>query len=232
MARPNKYAGTDTPAGRLIAAREAAGFTRARDAAKAHGWSPSTYAQHECAASKYDRVADDYAAAFNVDPAWLLHGTRGKPPATVTRAASTPSEVVIVSKNPAGVVTIPELPTTVGAQAAAPLPFSADHLAAAGFDLTNVRYHVIEPDLATSDFHAGDTILVNTADRDATHPGPFIVRSATGRIAILHLQFMIGTEPPRVHVSVKGANPHTYDVPMQDLPILGRIVWFGRPLVR
>ena len=69
------------PSDRLRKAREAAGFERAVDAARAYGWGESTYISHENGTRglKPD-VADRYAKAFKVRAEDILYGNRKKAP--------------------------------------------------------------------------------------------------------------------------------------------------------
>lgn len=64
-----------TPNERLRAARIAAGFNTARDAAKANGWVEPTYRGHESGPRQVSRTAAiAYAKAFKVSLSWLLTG--------------------------------------------------------------------------------------------------------------------------------------------------------------
>ena len=69
------YSGSTEMANRLFAARRAAGFKSARQAAQKFGWSEATYRAHETA-TRYlnDGTARHYAKAFGVAAAWLLKG--------------------------------------------------------------------------------------------------------------------------------------------------------------
>lgn len=64
---------------RLRAARIAAGFSTAADAARAHGWNPTAYRHHENGTAGFQRQVEDYARAYKVLPAWLLFGTGAGP---------------------------------------------------------------------------------------------------------------------------------------------------------
>lgn len=67
-------------ADRLQAAREAAGYVSATDAARAFGWNETTYRAHESGRRGLKKnVAVRYAKAFRADEAWLLTG-KGTPP--------------------------------------------------------------------------------------------------------------------------------------------------------
>ncbi len=68
------------PFERLRAARRHAGLAGPSDAARKFGWSVNTYKSHENGERGLrPRVAQRYARAFHVDPAWLLYN-QGPPP--------------------------------------------------------------------------------------------------------------------------------------------------------
>lgn len=75
-------------ANRLHAARKAAGFRSAREAAVRFGWPPKTYQAHETANLFFDEpTGKAYAEAFRVSPAWLYHGRGKGPPVDEARRA-------------------------------------------------------------------------------------------------------------------------------------------------
>ncbi len=66
----------DEMAERLRAARTKAGFSTAASACDAFGWTRSTYYTHENGRGLIPRdAAAKYAAAFRVDPSWLMYGS-------------------------------------------------------------------------------------------------------------------------------------------------------------
>lgn len=83
---------------RLRAARIAAGFKSARDAAKANGWVESSYRGHEAGPRAVSRdAAIEYAEAYKVSLSWLLTGREdgerhGGDSAVTTRGASLRNE--------------------------------------------------------------------------------------------------------------------------------------------
>lgn len=65
----------ETPADRLKAARQKAGYETAKSAAEAMGATVSTYIQHESGVRGYPaKTAARYAKFFRVAPEWLLYG--------------------------------------------------------------------------------------------------------------------------------------------------------------
>ncbi len=61
-------------AARLRAARAKAGYEQGSDAARAFGWTVSTYGSHENGTRGIGRAAKAYARAFKVPLGWLLNG--------------------------------------------------------------------------------------------------------------------------------------------------------------
>lgn len=85
----------DTIAERLRDARERAGFPSAKAAAEAFGWTESAYRHHENGTRTFDvDAARRYAAAFRVNPAWLLALDRMSAPDTYSPLATNLVEVV------------------------------------------------------------------------------------------------------------------------------------------
>lgn len=67
------------PAIRLQKAREARGFSSAREAAQRLGFNYETYSQHERGLRGLSRAAADYAKAFKVSVGWLMNGEGSGP---------------------------------------------------------------------------------------------------------------------------------------------------------
>jgi phage repressor protein C with HTH and peptisase S24 domain len=75
MAINKQISAKSDQAARLRAAREAAGFKSARDAAQRFRWRASTYMAHENGQNGIrTEPALAYARAFGVDPGWLMTG--------------------------------------------------------------------------------------------------------------------------------------------------------------
>jgi Helix-turn-helix domain len=75
MSGRSRYSGDPAKAARLHAARVAAGFATAREAAQKFGWSEPRYRSNESAARAISPVAArEYAQAFGTSPEWLLEG--------------------------------------------------------------------------------------------------------------------------------------------------------------
>ena len=81
MAINKQISAKSDPAARLRAAREAAGFKSASDAAQRFRWRASTYMAHENGQNGIrTEPALAYARAFGVDPGWLMTGLRAEGP--------------------------------------------------------------------------------------------------------------------------------------------------------
>ena len=82
----NKQSAKSDQAARLRAAREAAGFKSASDAAQRFRWRASTYMAHENGQNGIrTEPALAYARAFGVDPGWLMTGLRADRPEAAQR---------------------------------------------------------------------------------------------------------------------------------------------------
>lgn len=227
MASRTRKHGKDTPPYRLKEARTRAGFSSSEKAAAEFGWSKSTYAHHESGVRKYGPRAAEYAEAFGVTVDWLLYGDAAPPPVVrrtdvVAAPASGTSSREVTAGGAVQWVQKHDDDDTDD------VPFGLSLIERLGVDPDRCAVAEVDRDNATPDLPPGSTVMFDTSDRDTGRPGVFAVRSGTGRLAFLYLQYMVGTEPPRVHVTIKGDSPHNYDVPQTNLPVLGRIRWVGK----
>jgi phage repressor protein C with HTH and peptisase S24 domain len=86
MAINKQISAKSDQAARLRAAREAAGFKSASDAAQRFRWRASTYMAHENGQNGIrTEPALAYARAFGVDPGWLMTGLRADRPEAAQR---------------------------------------------------------------------------------------------------------------------------------------------------
>ena len=88
-----------TPGDRLKAAREAAGFPSARQAAIALGIGYTTYVSHETGKNGFTAdQAERYAEEFGVDAAWLMFGDEGvSGPELTTGAVAVSSSAILAA---------------------------------------------------------------------------------------------------------------------------------------
>jgi phage repressor protein C with HTH and peptisase S24 domain len=88
---------------RLQAARVAAGFASAADAARAHGWNANTYRANENGNAPFGfKAAERFARAFGVNPRWLYSGTGLRSPSDSDALA----EFMVVGTVSAGVTEV------------------------------------------------------------------------------------------------------------------------------
>lgn len=91
--------------------------------------------------------------------------------------------------------------------------------------MLNVRGDSMQPVLDD-----GDVILVNTDDLLPSPPGIFVLFDGMGVMA-KRVEMIPSSEP--VHIRISSANTHysSYQRKLEDITILGRVIWFGRKLV-
>lgn len=93
---------SESPASRLRASREKAGFRSAQEAAENFGWGVSGFRHHENGTRGFDHLtAVKYARAFNVSAQWLLGLTSNETPQSSTAAISV-RQIPLVGRAPAG----------------------------------------------------------------------------------------------------------------------------------
>jgi len=87
---------------------------------------------------------------------------------------------------------------------------------------------VAEGNSMEPDFKGGDQILVDTRKKSLAQPGAFCLWDGDGHV-IKYLEKIPETDPPKVMVVSK--NKELYgprDRLLDDLSIVGRVIWFGR----
>lgn len=218
---------------RLRHAREMAGFQTVEAAAEALGVKYQTYAAHENGSRKfrYDS-AKQYARRFKVTPSWLLDGAGEGPKIQLNGEQAVP-------KTPKTEIRyIPEFNVHVSAgggalieeeQQIARWPFLPEYienylgLVQAKLTIVEVRGDSMEPTLAH-----GDKILVNMSDTQISHPGIFVLWDGGGTV-VKRLDKRVGNDET---VTLISDNPihDRYEVPLEDINVVGRVVWFGRRL--
>lgn len=230
MARKTTKRGTDTPAGRLIKARENAGYTTAVEACDKLKFSHSTYAQHESGARGLKNAAAQYAKAFGVTEEWLLHGDGGPPASREIAAVRQPPAIStrdFPSMRPGDGVTVVRRYSGNG-DAGHPVPFPDALLTSHGMSGRNCMVVQIDKSTETGGLSIGDFVLLDTSDVDPTTPGLFAVEDKDVPFAIRQLQYLVGMHPARLLVTVDGPQPYQYDVEQGALRIIGRVRWIAK----
>lgn len=132
-------------------------------------------------------------------------------------------------------VMIELLPTTVGAGGGGtgegeyqsvvfPRTLIEDELKVDPSDLLAVQ---IEGDSMKPEFLPGDQLLIDKRKVSIAQPGPFCLWDGDGYV-IKYLEKVYDTEPPKVRVISENQRYRTVERPLEEIIIMGRVVWFAR----
>jgi phage repressor protein C with HTH and peptisase S24 domain len=80
-----------------------------------------------------------------------------------------------------------------------------------------------------SGIHSGDLVIADTHDRRPSPPGIFALWDGFGTI-VKRLEFIMGSEPARLMIASDNPNHRTFERAMDEVNIIGRLVWYGRRL--
>lgn len=86
---------------------------------------------------------------------------------------------------------------------------------------------VAEGNSMEPDFRGGDQILVDTRRVSLAQPGAFCLWDGDGHV-IKFLERIPGSDPAKVRVIAANAIYESHERLLDDLRIIGRVVWFGR----
>ena len=80
-----------------------------------------------------------------------------------------------------------------------------------------------------SGINSGDILLADTKDRHPSPPGIFALDDGFG-VVVKRLEFIAYSDPPRM--SIRSDNPAhaSYELPAEEVRVIGRCVWYGRRL--
>lgn len=87
-----------------------------------------------------------------------------------------------------------------------------------------VRGDSMEPSLC-----AGDMILIDITKKSPTPPGIFVLFDGFGLVT-KRLEFISNTNPPAIRIISDNAQYSAYERTIDELHIIGRVVWFAREL--
>lgn len=87
-----------------------------------------------------------------------------------------------------------------------------------------VRGDSMEPTLC-----AGDMILIDISKKSPTPPGIFVLFDGLGLVA-KRLEFISNTTPPAIRILSDNAQYSAYERTIDELHIIGRVVWFAREM--
>ncbi|MBI1425806.1 MAG: helix-turn-helix domain-containing protein [Gammaproteobacteria bacterium] len=212
------------PHDRLQEARKSAGYDNPTDAARAFGWTVSTYLAHENGSRgiRYD-VAERYGKAFKVSAAWLLSGNE----------KLTTAEFLQFTEHK-NYVEIKELDVTAGAGGGtlaesdgenAIGTWSIPESSVQGYlpDARGVRIIQVVGDSMVPEFVPGQRIFVNVSDRVPSPPGVFVVWDGFG-LVIKRCMMIPHSDPPRVRLTSTNQEYPPYEVTVEEAYIQGRVI--------
>ncbi|MGZ6195475.1 MAG: S24 family peptidase [Candidatus Binataceae bacterium] len=77
--------------------------------------------------------------------------------------------------------------------------------------------------------NSGDILLADTKDKHPSPPGIFALDDGFG-VVVKRLEFIAYSDPPRI--SIRSDNPAhaSYELPAEEVRVIGRCVWYGRRL--
>ncbi len=93
----------------------------------------------------------------------------------------------------------------------------------------DLRLILIDGDSMEPTLRSGDQVIVNVARRSPSPPGIFIVFDGLGLVA-KQIEVIANSEPPRVHIISTNRRYPTYERTLDEINIIGRVIWYGRRL--
>jgi phage repressor protein C with HTH and peptisase S24 domain len=206
---------------RLKAARQAAGFENAADAARRFGWAQSTYFGHENGSRGFRAdTASEYARAFKVTQEWLLFGRGGPPEALPVEQASDMVDVYNVEAS-AGFGALVGHEMVVDR-----LSFPPGYLSRItrsnpkNLAIIGVKGKSMEPTLSDDDI-----VMVDLSKTDLSYDGLFVVRD--GGDSLLVKRISRGSR--RGTVMLVSDNPQypNQERSFEDVEVVGKVIWKG-----
>lgn len=216
---------------RLRYAREQAGFTSATEAASSLGVKASTYYAHENGDRGYfEDEARHYGRRFKVQPEWLIFGIGNNPGPGIREVD------VRAGAGGGGIGELMTISDSAGISIAAdairdiwqmPDSFMRDTLRVdtakawiveingdSGYDPMNSN--------APGSLFPGDRVIIDTADRRPSPPGPFAVYDGFG-LVIKQVEFVHQSDPPRIRLSSRNPSYSPYEIVEGEGHIIGRV---------
>lgn len=217
------------PFERLRKAREDAGFSSAANAAKRLGVPYQTYAAHENGNRAFKaELASRYAAAFKVEPEWLLFGgVRSETAPKIVQTGKEPGKneelvaVYDVSAS-AGHGTLVETEEL----AAYSLAFPPNYLK----NLTrsnpkNLSIISVKGDSMFPTLLDDDLVMLDVSKRDLNFDGLFVLRYGENLLVK-----RVARSARREHIKIISDNRELYppeDVHVSDIEVVGKVIWKG-----
>lgn len=236
---------------RLKQAREAAGFSSGRQAAKALSVAPATYTSHENGERGIpkDRL-EQYARRFKVTPEWLMFGTMPRDPndpnlysnAEYTPLPSATEDAPYLQRvepgedGPTGNVLVPVFDLHASAGYGAVVDQEAEVYSLAfppaylkrltssspgNLAIISVKGESMEPTLLDDDI-----VLLDASKTNLSYDGLFVLRFNDA----LHVK-RIGRSYRKGHITIISDNKDLYpqiEAPVDEIEAVGKVLWYGR----
>lgn len=221
----------ETAGDRLKRTREAAGFRTAGEFARAADVPEPTYRSHENGGRGLtDSYAKRYAKKLGVPWIWLRSGEGSVPtPVPATDAAAIP-EIDARAGAGLGGESGPlnhtdELGYTISTDEVEAVWRLPDrYMREIRVEPARARIIEVTGDSMAPTLAAGDKIMVDQRQRIPSPGGLFVIWDGMG-LAVKRLEIIPRSEPVLLRVISDNAHHGTYDVPADELHIIGRVVW-------
>ncbi|MCU7611795.1 ECH_1013 family putative transcriptional regulator [Anaplasma capra] len=97
------------------------------------------------------------------------------------------------------------------------------------FSVENLRFYDVRGDSMSPTLVGQDVVLVDVSDKVAHPAGVFAIRDSMG-ILIRRLEYIRDSQNIRLHVVCDNKKYSSYECPVDDIRVLGRVVWYARAL--
>ena len=85
----------------------------------------------------------------------------------------------------------------------------------------------VQGDSMTPTLVSGDRVMIDTNDQRPTPPGIFALWDGFG-VVVKRLELIPNSDPPLLRISSDNANHNEYKRTIEEVNIIGRVVWYGR----
>ncbi|MGN7661018.1 MAG: ECH_1013 family putative transcriptional regulator [Anaplasma sp.] len=97
------------------------------------------------------------------------------------------------------------------------------------FNVENLRFYDVKGDSMSPTLVGQDVVLVDISDKVAHPAGVFAIRDSMG-ILIRRLEYIRGSQNIMLHVVCDNKKYSSYECRVDDIKVLGRVVWYARAL--
>ncbi|WP_085899529.1 XRE family transcriptional regulator [Kiloniella majae] len=85
----------------------------------------------------------------------------------------------------------------------------------------------VQGDSMTPTLVSGDRVMIDTNDQRPTPPGIFALWDGFG-VVVKRLELIPNSDPPLLRISSDNTNHNEYQRTIEEVNIIGRVVWYGR----